>query len=116
MVMVVMVRGGEDALLRGHILRVVVAAPARHCSHLIHRNTNIGCSAHYQGKRCVSSLVSMRIRLQGSKPKKKADLDPGQILPSQKVIFYMKNVLYVGHQTHQRGYKSLFKSRKSGIK
>jgi hypothetical protein len=35
MVMVVMVRGGEDALLRGHILRVVVAAPARHCSHLI---------------------------------------------------------------------------------
>ena len=45
MVMVVMVRGGEDALLRGHILRVVVAAPARHCSHLIHRNTNIGCSS-----------------------------------------------------------------------
>ncbi len=48
----------------------------------------------------IQIFISIRIRIQGAKPMRiYADPDPGQILKSQKVDFYMKNILKVGKRS-----------------
>jgi hypothetical protein len=49
----------------------------------------------------TSVQIGFRIRIQGAKPMKThadPDLDPDQTLPSKKLNFCMKNILYVGNR------------------